>query len=166
MKSVYQYYVEGENERKLVAVLSRDFKHIQSGKIEVVNVVEKRITHSYTRKLKNNTIVILIFDTDTMNTSILDSNIKFLSNCSKIKDVLCIPQVYNLEDELLRSCNIKNITEILGSSSQKEFKRDFNNCFDLGKYLEKSGFDFTKLWRKKTEGKFAGFKSTLHKIEL
>ena len=25
MKSVYQYYVEGENERKLVAVLSRDF---------------------------------------------------------------------------------------------------------------------------------------------
>ena len=81
MKPIYQYYVEGENERKLVAVLSRDFKHIQSGKIEVFNVVEKRITHSYTRKLKNNTIVILIFDTDTMNTSILDSNIKFLSNC-------------------------------------------------------------------------------------
>ena len=52
MKPIYQYYVEGENERKLVAVLSRDFKHIQSGKIEVLNVVEKRITHSYTRKLK------------------------------------------------------------------------------------------------------------------
>lgn len=166
MRPVYQYYVEGENERKLVEVLSRDFKHIQSGKIEVLNVVERRITHSYTRKLKNNTIVILIFDTDTKNISILDSNIKFLSNCSNIKDIICIPQVYNLEDELLRSCNIRNITDILGSYSQKEFKRDFNNCFDLRRYLEKSGFDFKKLWRKETKGIFGDIKSNLSKIEL
>ncbi len=166
MSLIYQYYVEGENERKLVEVLSKKLSYIRPGRIEVLNLVEKSITYSYTRRLKKNTVVILIFDTDTANIEILEKNIAFLLKCANIKDVVLIPQVCNLEDELLRSCKVKNVKEIFGSPSQKEFKKDFNRCTGLEKYLERAGFDFGKLWREKARGKFSGFDNALYKIEI
>lgn len=109
MSLIYQYYVEGENERKLVEVLSKKLSYIRPGRIEVLNLVEKSITYSYTRRLKKNTVVILIFDTDTANIEILEKNIAFLLKCANIKDVVLIPQVCNLEDELLRSCKAQKV---------------------------------------------------------
>lgn len=47
-----------------------------------------------------------------MNTKILDENIAFLKRQKGIKEVICIPQVRNLEDELVRACNIKNIVDL------------------------------------------------------
>ena len=160
----YHYYVEGENERVLVEILSKckdeKFNVIRPGKIDVFNVVEREIKSTHM-----NTVVVLVFDTDTKNRAILDKNTKFLEKHKKIKEVILIPQVYNLEDELIRSCNIKNILQLLGSKSKKEFKSDFNNVNNLNEYLIKAEFAFDKLWRKNTDGIFAGITSGISKIE-
>ena len=50
MAFIYQYYVEGENEKKLVEVLSKEFNFIKAGKVEVLNVVEKPIKNSKNKK--------------------------------------------------------------------------------------------------------------------
>ena len=165
----YHYYVEGENERVLVEILSKckdeKFNVIRPGKIDVFNVVEREIKSTHMLNLKDNTVVVLVFDTDTKSRAILDKNTKFLEKHKKIKDVILIPQVYNLEDELIRSCNIKNILQLLGSKSKKEFKSDFNKVNNLNEYLIKAEFTFNKLWRKNTNGVFAGIKNGIHKIE-
>ena len=166
---LYHYYVEGENERALVETLSKckdeKFNVIRPGKIDVFNVVEREIKSTHMMNLKDNTVAVLVFDTDTKNRAILDKNTKFLEKHKKIKEVILIPQVYNLEDELIRSCNIKNILQLLGSKSKKEFKSDFNKVNNLNEYLIKAEFAFDKLWRKKTNGVFAGIKNGIHKIE-
>ena len=54
----------------------------------------------------------------------LKENIKILNKCPEVNKVICIPQVNNLEDELIRSCNIKQIKELLGSRSNKDYKHD------------------------------------------
>ena len=160
----YHYYVEGENERALVEILSKckdeKFNVIRPGKIDVFNVVEREIKSTHM-----NTVVVLVFDTDTKNRAILDKNTKFLEKHKKIKEVILIPQVYNLEDELIRSCNIKNILQLLGSKSKREFKSDFNKVNNLNEYLIKAEFAFDKLWRKNTDGIFAGITSGISKIE-
>ncbi len=66
---------------------------------------------------------------------------------------------------MIRSCNIKNILQLLGSKSKKEFKSDFNKVNNLNEHLIKAEFTFNKLWRKKTNGVFAGIKNGIHKIE-
>lgn len=165
----YHYYVEGENERALVKTLSKcedeKFNVIRPGKIEVFNVVEREIKSTHMMNLKDNTVVVLVFDTDTKNRAILDKNTKFLEKHKNIKEVILIPQVYNLEDELIRSCNIKDILQLFGSKSKKEFKSDFNKVNNLNEYLIKAEFAFDKLWRKNTDGIFAGITSGISKIE-
>ena len=67
-------------------------------------------------KLKPGTIVILVFDTDKDETDILDYNLHFLKKQSNVKKVIIIPEVKNLEDELVRSCNIANVKELMNDS--------------------------------------------------
>ena len=55
---------------------------------------------------------------------ILKKNIEFLLKQVIIKDVVCITQVMNLEDELVRSCSIKRISELTRSKSNTDFKKD------------------------------------------
>ena len=73
MAFIYQYYVEGENEKKLVEVLSKEFNFIKAGKVEVLNVVEKPIKNTRIRNFKENYVIILVFDTDTNNTKTLEA---------------------------------------------------------------------------------------------
>lgn len=74
--------------------------------------------------IKSGTTIVLVFDTDVGDSKILNENIRFLEKQSTIKKVLCITQVKNLEDEFKRSCNIKQIKELTGSKSNKDFKTD------------------------------------------
>ncbi|CDE55174.1 putative uncharacterized protein [Roseburia sp. CAG:303] len=60
----FQYYVEGEDEEKLVNVLKSDMQCIEAGKVQVLNPVLEKITPLRLRTLKKNTTVILVFDTD------------------------------------------------------------------------------------------------------
>ena len=105
----YQYYVEGEDEEKIVKVLKTELRLIEPGKIEKFNVVSEQFTNLRVMSLKMGTVVVLVFDTDAGNIDILKKNIEFLKKQKSIKKVLCITQVKCLEDELKRSCNIKSI---------------------------------------------------------
>ena len=60
----FQYYVEEEDEEKLVNVLKSDMQCIEAGKVQVLNPVLEKITPLRLRTLKKNTTVILVFDTD------------------------------------------------------------------------------------------------------
>ena len=166
MNDIFHYYVEGENEAKLVELLSNRLFYIESGKIEVFNVVERRMKSSHVRKLNHKTTVVLVFDTDTGNANILSQNLFFLNRQSNIKEVLCIPQVNNLEEELVRSCRgMSNITQLLGSTSCRNFKGDFNRCKNLEIYLKKMDFSFPLLWSGKPEGEFSFVSSDIAKIK-
>lgn len=141
-----QYYVEGEDEKKLINVLKTDLGVIQSGKVQKLNVVECEIPNSRLTALKYETIVVLVFDTDTGHVDILNKNIKKLEECPAVSEIVTIPQVQNLEQELVRSCNIKRAVDLLGSKSEKEFKSDFVRVTNLARKLKDHQFDIKKLW--------------------
>ena len=65
---------------------------------------------------------------------------------SNIKDVYCVPQVKNIEDELIRAMGLKNIEELLNSKSKKDFKRDMLRERNLKSKFESHHFDIQKLW--------------------
>ena len=70
-------------------------------------------------------------DLDLYKADILDENIKIIKNSNNVRDIICIPQIKNLEDELIYSTNITKIIDLLESKSKKDFKNDFNNCKNL-----------------------------------
>lgn len=161
----YYYFVEGQDEEKLVSVLKTDLKYIISGKVQVFNVIEQKLTKLRIMSLKPNTIVILIFDTDSGNSEILLENIKLLQKETNVKEVICITQVKNLEQELIRSCNIKEIKELTNSKSNKDFKRDLIKDTQLGKKLLNHKFDFDIFWASEDK-KFQNVKNEAYKIKI
>lgn len=147
MKNVnIQYFVEGEDEKKLVNTLKNQLGVIKAGKVQKLNVIENKISDNILRTLKKGTIVVLVFDTDTKNLDILNYNIQKLNKYSFISKVLTIPQVKNLEDELIRSCKIKKITQLLNSRSKKDFKSDLIRVTNLDSKLKEHNFDIKLFW--------------------
>lgn len=142
----YHYFVEGEDDRKVVNTLKTDLQWIKPGKVQVFNVIEEELTSLITRTLKPGTIVVLVFDTDTGKKNTLLKNIRFLQKDSNVKQVLCIMQVKNLEDEFLRSCAISQIKELTGSKSNSDYKRDLLRQSNLVDKLKKHQFQFEKFW--------------------
>ena len=149
MKDIYQYYVEGEVEQRFLEVLKTDMRLIVPGKIQVVNVVEESLSDFRLRILTKGTILVFVFDTDTSNTSILSSNIIKAKNASNIKDVYCITQVKNFEDELLRSTSLTKIEDFTHSNSKRNFKRDFIRDKNIKQKLYNYEFDIAKIWIRK-----------------
>ena len=164
----YHYFVEGNNEEKIVRILKTDMQLIMPGKVQVFNVVEQGLTKPRIATLKSGTTVVLVFDTDTGNLSTLMKNIDFLNKEKTIKEVLCITQVKNLEDELIRSCDIKQIKELTGSKTNSEFKHDMLNDSDLTfcKKLNKHNFDFDKFWSMNDEEEYGDTPNDAIKIKL
>ena len=148
MKNIYQYFVEGEDEKRLIEVLKTDMRLIQPGKIQVLNVVQERLTDMKLRVLSEGTILVFVFDTDAGNVDILKENIKKAKKSAQVKDVYCITQVKNIEDELVRSTDINSIEKLLGSKSKSDFKRDILRERNLKQKLEAHSFDLNKLWCK------------------
>lgn len=142
---IFLYYVEGEDEKKLLEVLKTD-RVIEAGKVQVLNVIQKMISNTRLMSLQPNTTVVLVYDTDTDNIGVLEKNIATLNKCHYVSAIYTIPQVKNLEDELIRSCNIKDIKELLGSKSAKDFKGDLIRVSNLPQKLRKHNFDITKFW--------------------
>lgn len=163
---IYRYYVEGENEKSLLEVLKTDFRCIKAGKIEIFNGVQDKLSSLRIRMFKPNTVIVFIYDTDTNRIEVLKENIKILNKHECIKDIICIPQVDKLEDELKRCCNIKNVAEITHSKTIKEFKSDFNRCTNLAKRLSDCAFDVKKIWEKEPNNNFKEFGNQSYKIKL
>jgi hypothetical protein len=165
---ILQYYVEGEDEKKLIEVLKTDMRLIMPGKVQILNVVQNRISDTKLRILPPGTILVFVFDTDVQDpsTSILIENINKAKMSSNIKDVYCVPQVKNLEEELVRAIGGRDIKKLLNSKSQKDFKRDMNRERNLKSKLESLHFDIHKLWTKNPGTPFDVITNSSEKIKL
>ena len=145
-KGSYHYFVEGEDDAKVINILKTDLRLIIPGKVQIFNVMQEKITNPRLMSLKADTIVILVFDTDVGATTTLLDNIKILKKAPNVKDVFCITQVKKLEDELIRSCDIKQIKDLTGSRSNGDFKRDMLKDNAFAQKLKKHHFDFNIFW--------------------
>ena len=163
---LYHYYVEGENEEKVVNTLKSELRYIQPGKVSVFDVVKKHMTKNRLMRLKQGTVVVLVFDTDTDSAEILKENIALIKKQKAIKKLICITQVKNLEDELVRSCEIRNARELTGSRSITDYKRDLNSEKNLGAKLVSRMFDIDKFWSKEPEGVFRSITNDAKMIKL
>ena len=146
MRSNCIYFAEGKCEATLLNALKENPQKILAGRVKVLNVINSLIPRSQLITIQPGTIVVFVFDTDVEITDYLKQNIELVSKyCAKTK-VVFLPQVRNLEDELVRCTDIKTITELTRSKSTKDFKRDFcalSNCRDT---LNKHQIDVLKLW--------------------
>ena len=161
----YQYFVEGEDERKLINTLKSDMGMVEPGKVQVFNCVKERLTPLRLMTLKDGTAVVLVFDSDAGNLSILEDNIKLLQKQSNISDFLCVIQVKNLEDELVRACNIKQIEELLGVDSNRAYKRALIKEKNLSKKLLDHKFDIMKFWCMQDNGIYKSILNEADKIK-
>lgn len=160
----YLYYAEGEDDEAIIKALKN--KYIISGKTLPFNVIEKKISHMKTRSIKEDTIIVLVFDVDTNNIDILSENITILKDCKNVKDIIIVPQVENLEDELIRSTNIKQPKEITNSKSNSDFKRDLLRATNVLNLLENKKFDINKFWSKNPTNNFKKFQNMADKIKV
>ena len=161
-----QYYVEGEDEKKLVNVLKSAMGSIRTGKVQTLNVLQEYISDTVLRTLKNGTVVVLVFDTDTNKVDVLNKNIKKLEACRQVADIITIPQVKNLEEELIYSCNIKKITELLNSSSVKDFKSDLIHISNLEQKLKEHKFDLKRFWSQQPVAPYQNILNDAEKIKI
>ena len=167
MKSKYvQYYVEGEDEEKVIDVLKSKLRVIKAGKVQVLNVVDREISDMRLRTLNMGTMVVLVFDTDTGSVDVLRKNIGILQKCPSVSEVVLVPQVANLEDELVRSCNIKKVEELLNSESKAKFKSELIRISNLDKKLKEHRFDINKFWSGTPSSVYSGIKNQAEKIKI
>ena len=165
MGKYYHYFVEGDDDRKVVNTLKTDFQFIISGKVDKFNVVERTLKKTHLMNLKEGTTVVLVFDTDTGNVDILNKNIEFLKQQSMVDDVVCITQVENLEDELVRSTSIREIKELTKSRTNSQFKTDVLHISNLKKRMDECLFDFSKFWSSKPKNRYEYLRNEAHKIK-
>lgn len=83
-----------------------------------------------------------------------------------VSKLICIPQVRNLEDELVRACNIKNIVDLTKSLTKADYKRDLINCSNLSDRLKKCKFDITKIWAEIPKNNFKKYGNDSEKIKI
>lgn len=162
----FYYLVEGECEKKLIDTFKEQKDIIVPGKVIHFNVIQDHITSAFLRTISDNTTIILVFDTDTNNACILKENIALLAKHPHIKEVWCVTQVQNLEDELLRSTNLSDVTVLTGSKSHKEYKHDFICEKRLFEKLKKHSFDISKIWVTTPSGCYAHFVNSGYRIKL
>lgn len=161
-----QYFVEGDDEKKIVNILKNDLKVIIPGRIQKLNVIQNIISDIILRTFKQGTIVVLVFDTDTNNVNILNKNIEKLEKCRSVSEVITIPQVKNLEDELLYSCNIRRITELLNSRSVSDFKSDLIHITNLSSKLKEHSFDINRFWSKQPGQPYEHIINMANKVKI
>lgn len=159
-----QYYVEGEDEERLIQVLKKELCVIRPGKVQKLNIMQNPLSDARLMTLKQGTMVVLIFDTDIGCTTMLMKNLKKLQNCPAVVEIVTIPQVPNLEGELVRSCDIKQITDLFGSKSRTEFKTDLLRTKNLAAKLTEHRFDIGRLWSQQSPYRYIENES--HKIWL
>lgn len=154
--SRFQYYVEGDCEKKLVRTLI-DHQLIVPGKTEVLNPIQEVLKSTHLRTLAPKTNVVLVFDTDVPKTEILKKNLDFLDSQSSITRKIMIPQCSNLEDELLRCTDIKRIRDLLNCAHDSDFKSAFIEEKRLYEKLVLHHFNLELFWSSTPGKPFADF---------
>lgn len=160
------YLVEGENEKKIVQMLITDFRFIRPGKVYVMNILQKKITKARAATWGENVSVILIFDTDVNRTGIFDQNLAMLKKLSNVRETLFVPQVLNLEDELIRASAIKHIREITKSRTDEEWKGDLLKRTNLKKRFAEINFNMDKFWNTAPRGMYKDIPNQINKVRI
>ena len=137
MAKIIHYFVEGKCEKKL---------------IDVLNVINERISKQRLLVIKPNTHIILVYDTDVENTTILDENIEFLRK-HNFKNIYHIQSIKNFEDELVYSTSLRNINQMYNTAGKEEFKNKFIHQTALYSKLKKIDFDCKKIWSRTNNDK-------------
>ena len=162
------YYVEGPCEQQLISALKEAPEKLIPGKIKVFNVVQNLIPKSQLLSIQAGTTVVLVFDTDVTQTLNLKKNLELLERyCGKLK-IVFLPQVLNLEEELVRCTDVKAVTELTKSGSVKNFKTDFckMKVKDCRSMLERHQLNIARLWMTKTPDAFTFTESNGDSIKL
>lgn len=142
------YFVEGPCEKQLISALKESPGKLIPGKIKVFNIIQRLIPRSQLLSIQQGTVVALVFDTDVPNAEILKKNIELLGRyCGKVK-IICLAQVLNLEDELVRCTDVREIQELTQSRGVRNFKADFCRMkpVDSRNLLERHHINVGELW--------------------
>ena len=153
-----QYFVEGECEEKFInAYKHGESAFLKSGKVEVLNPVNKYITEARARTIKRNTTVVLVYDIDKGNIEVLQSNMDMLKKHSLAR-IIHIQSVMNFEDEILRSTNLKKIDDMFSTTGVDNFKDTFIKHKDIVSKLKSVKFNNSLFWATiHSGGQFKGF---------
>lgn len=150
----FVYFVEGQCEEKLITALKKEPSLIQPGKCNVLNPISEKLSPNDFITVPVGSIIIFVFDTDVANNTILEHNMKMVKRYAPHCEIVLIPQVMTIEDELLRATIVKKVEDLTRSKSLANFKSDFcalKNCRNI---LEKYKLDMSILWSKKPDGVF------------
>lgn len=160
----YHYYVEGPCEKKLIDELKK-VQAVISGQVNVFNATQEEFTAQRLRVLSTNTIAVIVLDTDVGNYEILSKNLRILKSNRNIKDVWLVFQVENLEKELLRATDVKEIKDLIGAKTNSEFKTNFINEKNLLSKLIHHSFNYSLIWATAPNGIYKSFKNDGYRIK-
>ena len=167
MKSKFvRYFVEGQDDKKVVDTLKSKMGLIRPGKVDVFNVVAKEIKDMQLRTLSPGTMVVLVFDTDAGSKEILYKNIQKIKACKAVTEVVTIPQVPKLEIELVRSCDIRQIKDLLNSRTNEDFKRDVLRVTNLDNKLKEHKFNIELFWTGAPADPYQDIENQAAKVKL
>lgn len=148
-----KYFVEGECEEKLINNLKTPPQNfLKPGKVEVFNVVQNKLTIARIMSLKENTLIVFVYDVDKEDTSILEYNINILHKYG-FKKIIHIHSIENFEHEIKFACNLTSLNHIFSTSGTKEFKAKFLQCSNIISKLETHGFNKNILWTRLVDKK-------------
>ena len=162
------YYVEGPCEQQLVAALKQNPAKLIPGKIKVYNVVQNLIPKSQLLSIQCGTTIVLVFDTDVEQTTNLKKNLERLRKyCGRLY-IVYLPQVLNLEDELVRCTDVQNVIDLTRSNGVRNFKTDFCKLKvkDCRAMLERHGLKTERPWTTKVPEAFAFVESNSNRIKV
>lgn len=146
MSKIYQYFVEGECEEKLINALKvRQQEYLTPGKVTVFNFTNKLITNPRIAVLNKETIIILVYDIDVNKTEILEKNIAKLNKFG-FKKIYHIQSINNFEDEIIYSTVLNKIDGLFNTAGKEEFKKEFIHSSNIIKKLDSVDFNRDKIW--------------------
>lgn len=159
-KFIY-YFVEGECEEKFINTFKFGNNQIfPTGKVQVFNVVNKRISKAQVISLKENSKIFFVYDIDTGNVSILEDNLSLFAKYG-FNNIKHIQSINNFEEELIYSTSLTKIQDFSkGISNLDDFKYKFINHKNLISKLSSLNFDENKIWsRVSLKGQFGKYSS-------
>lgn len=146
MKNNCIYFVEGQCEEVLLNALKERPAKIIPGRVKVFNVIKNELSRSQLLMIQPGTTVVLVFDTDVTITDKLQRNIRLIDQYCVRTKLVFLPQVLNLEDELVRCTDVRSPAELTHSKSAKDFKRDFCALKNARDVLNRHQLDVLRLW--------------------
>ncbi|MCR5033726.1 MAG: hypothetical protein K6A92_12825 [Lachnospiraceae bacterium] len=162
------YLVEGECEEKLLKALKGQPALIKPGSVKKFNAVQNEIPASRLMAFDPGSRVVLVFDTDKEVTEHLERNIQLLKTvCSKV-EVLTIAQVFNFEDEMIRSTDVSKAEELTKSETVSDMKKAVNRMkeIEFRQALRRHKFELSKLWIKNPPKAFSFVKQQAELIKV